>query len=49
MTMDSAVKGLAILTAIPVVMLAIWADYFSQALAQLAKENPHYDRAAELL
>jgi heat shock protein HtpX len=48
MGMDSAVKGLAILTAIPVVMLAIWADYFGQKLAELTKENPHYDRATEL-
>jgi len=46
--MDSAVKGLAVLTAIPVVMLAIWADYFGQALAKLAKENAHYDRKTEL-
>lgn len=48
MGVDSAVKGLAILTAIPVVILAIWADYFGQKLENLAKENPHYDRAAEL-
>jgi Zn-dependent protease with chaperone function len=48
MNVDGAVKSLAILAAIPVTLLAIWADYYGRTLAETAKDNPHYDRGPEL-
>lgn len=48
MSVDNAVKSLAILTAIPVVLLAIWTDYFGRVLERVAKDNLHYDRTPEL-
>jgi Zn-dependent protease with chaperone function len=48
MNVESAVKGLAVLTAIPIVLLAIWADYFNRGVDALMKVDPLFDRAAEL-
>lgn len=42
------VKGLAILAAIPLVLFALWSEYFVQYLQNLAKANPKFDRASEL-
>lgn len=47
MTVDHAVKGLAVLTAIPVVGFAIWADYFGRSIDRLAADDPLYERAEE--
>lgn len=46
---ETAVKGLAVLTAIPVVGMALWADYFGRYAEALAKENPDFDRPNEIL
>ena len=48
MNVNYAVKVLAVLSAIPVAIFALWADYFSRALEKIAQENPFYDRATEL-
>src|SRR4051812_4746232 len=48
MSVALAVKGLAVLTAIPVVILALWADYFGRGIEKLAKEDPLFERAAEM-
>ncbi len=46
---ETAVKGLAVLTAIPVAMFALWADYFGRYLEEMAKEKPRFDRSIEIL
>ncbi|MGK5087284.1 M48 family metalloprotease [Bdellovibrionota bacterium FG-2] len=50
-----AMRGVAILTAIPVVLFALWADYFGRYLEQLGREGkgapegePEYDKDHEL-
>ncbi|MCM2276847.1 MAG: M48 family metalloprotease [Oligoflexia bacterium] len=43
------VKGLAALTAIPVVAIALWNDYFARNLAELRKETPDFDKNTEAL
>ncbi len=43
-----AVKGLAILAALPVVILALWADYFGRAVSQRHKTDPLFEREPEL-
>jgi Zn-dependent protease with chaperone function len=48
MNVDLAVKGLAVFTAIPVVALAIWADWFGRALDAQATEDPLYEREPEV-
>ncbi|MCM2324423.1 MAG: M48 family metalloprotease [Oligoflexia bacterium] len=46
---DHAIKGLAVLTAIPVVVFALWADYFGRRVARLRAEDPDFDVATELV
>ncbi|MGZ3696568.1 MAG: M48 family metallopeptidase [Bdellovibrionota bacterium] len=44
----AAVKGLAILAAIPVVLFALWCEYFARHLQTLTEEDPRYDKSAEI-
>jgi len=46
--LDMAVKGLAVLSAIPVVALALWAEYTDQSITRLIQNRAELDRAAEL-
>ncbi len=43
-----AVRGVAILTAIPIVLFALWAEYFERYMEQLIKDEPDFDKAHEL-
>lgn len=43
-----ALLGLAILTAIPVVMFALWGQYYQQHITELLESKEKVDRAAEL-
>jgi Zn-dependent protease with chaperone function len=43
-----AVEGLLVLAAIPVVLYALWAEYFSHHLDGLKETNPEFDRKAEM-
>src|SRR4051794_9662593 len=45
---ENAVKALAMISAIPVVVLALWSEYFKQDLHELAIKKPQYDRDDEL-
>lgn len=45
---QQAVMGLAVLAAIPVVLFALWAEYFGQYIDNLEKHDPKYDRKLEL-
>ena len=42
-TVAQTVKGLAILAAIPVVLFALWADYFGRHLKNARKSTPGFD------
>jgi len=46
---EQAMQGLAVLSAIPVVLLALWADYFGHFIESQVKANPSFDRAPELV
>lgn len=51
MTPETAVKGLAVLTVIPVVLLALWADYFAKYLEEVQSpemEEGEFNRSVEL-
>jgi hypothetical protein len=43
-----AVEGLLVLAAIPVVLYALWAEYFAHYLEDLKENNPDFDRKAEM-
>jgi Zn-dependent protease with chaperone function len=45
---QQAVMGLAVLAAIPVVLFALWAEYFHKYIDTLEKHDPKYDRKLEL-
>jgi hypothetical protein len=45
---QQAVMGLAVLAAIPVVLFALWAEYFNKYIDTLEKHDPKYDRKLEL-
>ena len=45
---ENALLGLSILTAIPVVMFAIWGEHFKQHLAELNEKKEKLDRSVEL-
>ena len=45
---ENAVKALALISAIPVVVLALWAEYFRKDLRELTLKKPDYDREEEL-
>jgi Zn-dependent protease with chaperone function len=47
-TSANAVKGLAVLNLIPLVLYAIWADYYARYLDDALRENPDLDRAGEI-
>lgn len=44
----TAVKGLAVLTAIPVVIYALWTDYFGRFVQERLQEDPKLDLAPEV-
>ncbi|MBI2712295.1 MAG: hypothetical protein HYX41_05480 [Bdellovibrio sp.] len=44
---ENSLRALAILCAIPVVIFALWADYFGNHLEALEKEKPDYEREVE--
>lgn len=46
--LQNAVKGVAVLAAIPVVLFALWAEYFGRYLEEVTKKNPKYERGPEL-
>jgi Zn-dependent protease with chaperone function len=48
MNEQDAVKGLTIIAALPVVGLALWADYFGRTVDRRIKEEPLFERPAEL-
>src|SRR5271156_296784 len=43
-----AVKGLAVMSAIPVVVFALWGEYFRDYLKKLQISEPRFDRTSEL-
>jgi heat shock protein HtpX len=46
-SLDQAVKGLAVLAAIPVVLFALWADYYVAYLRTAIKSAPQFDPKIE--
>jgi Zn-dependent protease with chaperone function len=47
-SLEQAIYGLAILSAIPVVLLALWGDYFERRVAQMIVEEPEFDQVSSL-
>lgn len=47
--LQTAVKGLAVLTAIPVVGFALWTEYFESFIRDRLAENPKFDTASEMI
>jgi Zn-dependent protease with chaperone function len=45
---DMAVKGLAVLTAIPIVIFALWAEYTGRHIDRLSAGKGEFDRGVEL-
>jgi Zn-dependent protease with chaperone function len=45
---EAAVKALAVLSAIPVVLFALWADHFEKYINELCIKNPQFDRKVEI-
>lgn len=44
---ENSLKALAIMSAIPVVIFALWADAFAKHLAELAIKKPDYEKESE--
>jgi Zn-dependent protease with chaperone function len=46
--LEQGIQGLAVMSAIPVVLLGIWADSFSRRVDQLERDDPKFEREPEL-
>ncbi|MEO5968649.1 MAG: hypothetical protein ABIQ95_01875 [Bdellovibrionia bacterium] len=46
--LEQAIQGLAVMSAIPVVLLGLWADYFGRHFDQLVINDPEVEREPEL-